>query len=48
MTWIKDVCKNVVCGYTLGVVKSIFSVLFFNESETEEIVSLKNLDLSVI
>lgn len=48
MPWIRDVCEDVVCGGALGVVKGIFGVSFFTASETEEIVSLKKLTLSVM
>lgn len=48
MVWIREVCEDVVCGGTLGVVKGIFGLSFFTLSETEEIVSLKKLALSVI
>jgi hypothetical protein len=48
MPWLKNVCEDVVCGGTLGVVKGIFGVSFFTASETEEIVSLKKLALSVM
>lgn len=48
MPWIKEVCEDVVCGGTLGVVKGIFGVSFFTASETEEIISLKKLALSVM
>jgi hypothetical protein len=48
MPWIKDVCEDVLCGATLGLVKGIFGVSLFTASETEEIVSLKKLALSVV
>jgi hypothetical protein len=48
MTWITDVCEDVICGGTLGVVKGLFGVSLFTTSETEEIASLKTLALSVI
>ena len=48
MPWIKEVCEDVVCGASLGVVKGIFGISLFTEAETEEINSLKNLALSVM
>lgn len=48
MSWIKDVCEDVVCGGTVGVIKGIFGVSLFTASETEEILSLKKLTLSVM
>jgi hypothetical protein len=48
MPWFKDVCTDVICGGSLGVVKGVFGLSLFTESETEEIMSLKKLALSVI
>jgi hypothetical protein len=48
MPWIKDVCLDVLCGGTVGVVKGIFGVSLFTSSETEEIASLRVLALSVM
>lgn len=48
MPWIKEVCADVVCGGALGVAKGVFGVSLFTASETEEIVSLKKLTLSVM
>jgi len=48
MSWIKDVCGDVLCGSGLGVVKGIFGISLFTEAETEEINSLKKLALSVM
>ena len=44
---IKDICTDVLCGGSLGVVKGVFGFSMFTESETEEINALKNLALSV-
>lgn len=48
ITEIKDVCKDVICGASVGLVKWVFAVSFFTTSETEEIMSLKQLALSVM
>lgn len=48
MPWIKEVCADVVCGGALGVAKGVFGVSLFTASETEEIVSLKKLTVSVM
>jgi hypothetical protein len=48
MPWIKNVCEDVLCGGSLGIVKGVFGVSIFTESETEEINSLKQLALSVM
>ena len=47
-TWMKEVCEDVVCGGALGLTKGIFGVSLFTASETEEIMSLKQLALSVM
>lgn len=48
MFWLKNVCKDIVCVNTLGIVKYIFEISLFTRRETEEIRSLKKLILSVI
>lgn len=48
MDCIREVCEDVLCGGSLGVVKGIFGVSFFTTSETEEIFNLKKLTLSVM
>jgi hypothetical protein len=48
MPWIQEVCTDVICGGALGVVKGVLGVSLFTASETEEIVSLKKLTLSVM
>jgi len=48
MPWIKDVCEDVLCGGGLGVIKGIFGISLFSQSETEEIHNLKKLALSVM
>jgi hypothetical protein len=48
MPWIKDVCVNVICGGTLGIVRGIFGVSLFTADEVQEIDSLKRLALSVM
>ena len=48
MSWIKEVCEDAICGSTLGIVKGIFGTSMFTEAETEEIVNLKKLALSVM
>jgi hypothetical protein len=48
MPWIKEVCEDLVCGTALGMVKGIFGISLFTEAETEEIISLKKLALSVM
>jgi hypothetical protein len=48
MPWIKEVCEDVVCGGSLGVIKGIFGISVFTEAETEEINRLKSLALSVM
>ncbi len=49
MPWgVKDVCKDVICGGSLGIVRGIFGISFFTESETEEIMSLRQLAISIM
>jgi len=48
MPWIKDVCEDVICGGSLGVVKGVFGISLFTAAETEEINNLKKLALSVM
>jgi hypothetical protein len=48
MPWFTDVCKDLACGSSLGVVKGIFGISLFTAEETEEINSLKKLALSVM
>jgi len=48
MPWIKDVCEDIICGGSLGIVKGIFGISLFTEAETEEINNLKKLALSVM
>ncbi len=48
MPWIKDVCEDIVCGGSLGVVKGVFGISLFTVAETEEINNLKKLALSVM
>ena len=48
MPWIKDICVDALCGASLGVVKGIFGISVFTESEIDEINSLKQLALSVM
>jgi hypothetical protein len=48
MPWFKYLCTDVLCGGSLGIVKGVFGLSIFTESETEEIVSLKKLALSVM
>ena len=48
MPWIKEVCEDVICGVSLGIVKGVFGISFFTEAEVKEIHSLKKLTLSVI
>jgi hypothetical protein len=48
MPWIREVCVNVLCDGSLGIVKGVFGISLFTESETEEINSLKQLALSVM
>jgi hypothetical protein len=48
MAWIKNVCQDVICGGAMGIAKGIFGVTFFTIPETEEIMSLKKLALSVL
>ena len=43
MPWIKNVCIDVICGGTLGVVKGVFGISLFTEEETEHINSCKEL-----
>lgn len=48
MVWLKEICEDVVCGGALGIVKGVFGISLFTETETEEINSLKELALSVL
>ena len=48
MPWIKDVCEDIICGGSLGVVKGVFGISLFTAAETEEINSLKKLAFSVM
>jgi hypothetical protein len=48
MPWIKDVCIDTVCGGALGILKGAFGLSFLTADETEEIMSLKKLALSVM
>jgi hypothetical protein len=48
MPWIKEVCVDAVCGASLGIVKGVFGISLFTDTETEEINNLKNLALSVM
>jgi hypothetical protein len=48
MGWIKDVCTDILCGGSLGIVKGVFGLSIFTESETEEINSLRQLAVSVM
>ena len=50
MPWfnLKNVCEEVFCGGTLGVVKGVCGISLFTASETEKITSLKKLALSTI
>ena len=43
MPWFKYVCKDVLCGGSLGIAKGAFDVSLFTESEASEISSLKKL-----
>ena len=35
MPWFREVCKDVICGGALGVVKGIFGVSLLTAEETE-------------
>jgi hypothetical protein len=48
MPWIKEVCEDIVCGGSLGIVKGVFGISLFTQAETEEIHNLKKLALSVM
>jgi len=48
MPWIKEGVENAVCGTALGVLKGLCGISLFTADETEEILSLKKLALSVL
>ncbi len=48
MPWFKYVCKDVLSGGSLGIVKCAFDVSLFTESEASEISFLKKLALSTV
>jgi len=48
MAWLKDVCEDVICGGSLGVIKGVFGITFFTQTEAEEIHNYKKLALSVM
>ena len=48
MPWIKELCEDTICGGALGIVKGVCGLSLFTGSETEEIMSLKQLALSTI
>jgi hypothetical protein len=48
MPWLKDVCVDTLCGASLGIVKGVFGISLFTAAEAEEILSLKQLALSVM
>ena len=48
MPWLKELCMDTICGGTLGLVKGVCGISLFTASETEEILSLKQLALSTM
>lgn len=48
MAWIKDVCKDVICGGSLGIIQGVCGISLFTQAEAEEIHNLKTLALSVM
>lgn len=48
MAWIRETCEDVICGGGLGILKRVFGISLFTDTEVEEITSLKKLTLSIM